>query len=168
MGSAEFVSLEEYFRHPGKPACEYADGVLRSRSMPTKRHGLTQFLLVKALRLQGIDALGEVWVQLSERRVLVPDVIAAENIRNPFPMEPVTLCGEVLSADESLSAVFAKCEEYHSWGVPYCWILDPERQLAWEYHSGGVPVAAELTGVLRAGALVVGLDEIFGPLSAEL
>jgi hypothetical protein len=36
--------------------------------------------------------------------------------------------------------MLVKCEKYHAWGVPYFWVIDPDKHNAWEYHSGGEPV----------------------------
>ena len=39
--------------------------------------------------------------------------------------------------------MLAKCEEYHAWGVPFCWVVDPVKRTAWEYHSAAEPVRAQ-------------------------
>ena len=80
----------------------------------------------------------------------------------PYPIKPVFLCCEVLSAEETLGAMLGKCEEYHEWGVPHCWVIDPEKRSAWEYHKGGEPV--RVTESLRAGELSVGPQELFSAL----
>ncbi len=162
MSSAALVSLDEYLHRSGKPSCEYVDGVLHPKSMPTKLHALIQYMLVALLRKQDVEALPEVTVRLAEKRFLIPDVIAAATITHPYPSEPVLLCAEILSPEDRLSAVFAKCEDYHGWGVPFCWVIDPERQIAWEFHGGSAaPVRLERDGVLRAGQLSVRLDDLF-------
>jgi Uma2 family endonuclease len=165
MSSTTLISLEEYLTRSDKPTCEYIDGVLRPKPLPTKLHALIEFLLVAILRRQGVDALAEVSVRLSNTRVLVPDVIAAPRIQDPYPTEPVTLCVEILSPDDRLSAAFAKCEEYRSWGVPYCWVIDPVKQTAWEYHSGSDPARIERDGTLRADTLFVKLSDLFAQQS---
>jgi Uma2 family endonuclease len=162
MSNTAIIPLEEYLTRTDKPICEYIDGVLRPKPLPTKLRGLIEFLLVTILRRQGVDALAEVWVRLSNTRMLVPDVIAPPEIQDPYPTEPVTLCVEILSPDDRLSAAFAKCEEYRSWGVRFCWVIDAVEQTAWEYHSGSDPVRVERDGALRAGVLVVRLNDLFG------
>ena len=72
------------------------------------------------------------------------------------------LCCEILSPGDSLDEVFAKCQEYHAWGVPFCWVLDPVKRIAWEYHSGGEPRRAYV--MLRAGDIALDLTEIFSGL----
>src|SRR5438067_10350924 len=69
------MSVEEYLKYSGKPNCEYIDGELRPKPMPTSNHGLLEFLLAWLLRQQGMDARPEVTVRISPTRYLVPDVI---------------------------------------------------------------------------------------------
>jgi hypothetical protein len=48
--------------------------------------------------------------------------------------------------------------------VPHCWVIDPERRTALEYHGGGEPAKLDSAGSLRAElsaplrALFSGLD----------
>jgi|SRR5450432_1389286 Uma2 family endonuclease len=157
------VSVAEYLSGSFKPACEYIDGVLRQKPMPTKLHALMQFLLVALLRRQGVEALAEVSVRVSPTRFLIPDVIADIRIEDPYPTAAVALCVEILSPEDRLSTVFAKCEEYHAWGVPCCWIIDPVKQTAWEYHLGCDPARVAPEAILRAGELAASLNELFLP-----
>src|SRR5271170_5194619 len=161
MSSTALVSVEEYLRLTEKPYCEYADGVLSPKAMPTKSHALIQFLVIVLLRKQGVEALSEVTVRLSETKFLIPDVIAARTIQSPYPTEPVLLCVEILSPKDRVGAMLAKCEQYHVWGVPFCWVIDPEKQTAWQYHSGGEPEHVDRNGTLTAGELSVHLEELF-------
>lgn len=159
MGSTSITPVEEYLSRTEKPLCEYRDGVLRAKPMPTKLHGLVQFTLVLLLRRLGLDAVPEVTLWLSPTRYLIPDVIAAKSIADPYPVEPVELCCEILSPEDRLGAMLAKCEEYHAWGVPYCWVIDPVKQSGWEYHAGAEPVRVE--SVLNAGQTTIQLAELF-------
>jgi Uma2 family endonuclease len=161
MSSTALVSVEEYLRRTEKPYCEYADGVLSPKAMPTKSHALIQYLLLVLLNNQGVEALPEVTVRLSGTKFLIPDVIAARTIQSPYPTEPVQLCVEILSPDDRLGAMLAKCEQYHAWGVPFCWVIDPEKQTAWQSHTGREPERLEPGGVLQAGELSVRLEELF-------
>jgi Uma2 family endonuclease len=120
MSSATFVPVENYLRLTGKPTCEYRDGVLYSKALLTTFHGILELMLGLALRKLGLQAAAEVTVRLSPTKYLVPDVIAARVLESPYPTEPVLLCCEILSPEDSLGATLAKCEEYHAWGVPFC------------------------------------------------
>jgi Uma2 family endonuclease len=162
MSTAALVPVEEYLRLTDKPTCEYREGALYPKPMPTKFHGVIQFMLVAMLRKLGLDAVPEVTVRLSPVKYLVPDVIAAPVIQSPYPTEPVLLCCEILSPEDRLGTMLAKCEEYHAWGVPFCWVIDPVKRTAWEYHAAVEPVRA--TATLCAGEIVVSLEELFSAL----
>jgi Uma2 family endonuclease len=164
MSAATIVSLEDYLHRTEKPYCEYVDGVLYPKAMATKLHSLIQFLLQVMLDRQGVEALAEVHVRLSPTKYLIPDVIAAPEIQSPYPTEPVLLCVEILSPEDRVGATLAKCEEYHAWGVPFCWVIDPEKQTGWQYHAGGDPERVDRGGVLVAGVLNVRLEELFAGL----
>jgi hypothetical protein len=103
MSSAALVSLEEYLHRSEKPLCEYMDGVLQPKPMPTKLHGRIQYVLVALLRRQNAEAL-------------------AATIQSPNPIEPVLWCAEILSPEDRLGATLTKCEQpgwhYHFGGEP--------------------------------------------------
>ncbi len=172
MSSTALMSVEEYLRLTEKPYREYRDGVLYPKAMPTTLHGLVQFMLLVALHKRGLQAASEVTVRLSPTKYLVPDVVAAAVLQSPYPTEPVLLCCEILSplfgaprqnsSEDRFGAMLGKCEEYHAWGVPFCWVIDPVKRSAWEYHSGGEPVRA--TETLGAGEISVSLEELFAGL----
>src|ERR1700689_4687099 len=164
MSVTTLVPVEEYLRYSDKPNCEYRDGVLYPKPMPTTFHGLLEFMLVVMLRKLGLQAAPEVTVKVSPTKYLVPDVIAAAVLQSPYPPEPVLLCCEILSPEDRLGTMLAKCEEYHAWGVPFCWVIDPVKRSAWEYHSASEPVRE--TETLRAGELSVNLEELFSALDA--
>lgn len=165
MSTTVLMPVEEYLRLTEKPYCEYRDGVVSQKSMPTTFHGILQLILGAALRKLGLQAGSEVTVQVSPTKYLVPDVVAAPVLQSPYPTEPVLLCCEILSPEDRLGATLSKCEEYHAWGVPYCWVIDPVKRTAWEYHSGGEPERASTA--LRAGEISVSLEELFSALPAS-
>ena len=165
MSSTPHVSVEEYLRYSEKPNCEYRDGVLYPKPLPTTFHGLLEFMLVALLRKLSLEAAPEVTLKLSPTKYLVPDVIAAPVLQSPYPTEPALLCCEILSPEDRLGTMLAKCEEYHAWGVPFCWVTDPIKRTAWQYHSAADPVRA--TAVLQAGEIAVSLEELFSALDTS-
>ena len=166
MSTATLVSVEEYLRLTEKPYREYRDGVPFPKSTPTWSHGAVQVMLAMLLHKAGLRAGSEVSLRMSPTKVLIPDVIAdvmaARSMQDPYPTEPVLLCCEILSPEDRLGPTLVKCEEYHAWGVPFCWVVDPVKRTAWEYHSGDEPVRA--VGSLRAGKIDVSLSELFSAL----
>ena len=162
MSTVNLVPVEEYLHYSEKPYCEYREGVLYPKPMPTMFHGVLEWILVTMLRNLGLKAAAEVTVKLSPTKYLVPDVIAAPVLEGAYPTEPVLLCCEILSPKDRLGSMLAKCEEYHAWGVPFCWVIDPIKRTAWEYHAATEPVRA--TGTLRAGEYAINLEELFSAL----
>jgi Uma2 family endonuclease len=116
------------------------------------------------LSKQGKIALPELSVRVTPTTFLVPDVAVVRSLQQPYPTDPAELCIEILSPEDQIGSVLAKCEKYHAWGVPYCWIIDPGKQIAWEYHSSGEPARYDRSGALRAGDLSIPLDELFSGL----
>ncbi|HYP12917.1 MAG TPA: Uma2 family endonuclease [Bryobacteraceae bacterium] len=162
------ISVEDYLRRSEKPNCEYRDGELYPKPKPTLLHSLMEFVLQVLLRSHGLQAAAETTVQLGPHRFLVPDVIASSSLRSPYPTDPVQLCIEILSPDDRLGATLAKCEEYHGWGVPFCWVLDPVKQVEWQYDAGGEPVRVDRQGTLRGGELALSMDHIFSEVERAL
>jgi Uma2 family endonuclease len=162
------ASVEEYLRTNYKPACEYTDGVLRQKPMPRRKHGLLQGRLAYliALSFPDFEAASEVTVQIRTGKYLVPDLIVQrrDRIQDPHPSEPVHLCVEILSPDDRMSEILAKCEEYHAWGVETAWVVDPEAQRAWEYRSGQRPAEVSGSGSLTADGISISLPELFSVL----
>jgi Uma2 family endonuclease len=159
------MPVGDYLRLTEKPYREYRDGVVTPKAMPTKLHSIIQRVLMTLLQKQGVEAFPELTVRISSSKFLVPDVAVADDFPGPYPTEPVLLCCEILSPEDRLGAMLAKCDEYHAWGVPFCWVIDPVKRTAWEYHSAAEPVKVAET--LRAGELSVNLGELFSALNTN-
>ena len=160
MSTSALMPVDEYLRLTQKPNHEYRNGEVCSKAMPTKLHSLIQRALLSLLK--NVRAFPELTLQISPTKYLIPDVAVADDFPGPYPTEPVLLCCEILSPEDRLGTMFAKCDEYHAWGVPFCWVIDPVKRTAWEYHSDGEPQRA--SGTLRAGEIAVSLDELFSVL----
>ncbi len=164
MSSTTLVTVEEYLRNSEKPNREYRDGVVYPKAYSTKFHSIIQRALLMLLRGPEMQALPELTVQISPTKYLLPDVVMATDFPGPYPTDPLQLCCEILSPEDRLGAMLGKCEEYHAWGVPYCWVIDPVKRTAWEYHSGLEPLRVATD--LRAGELAVNLEELFSKLDS--
>jgi len=166
------ISVEEYIARfvegNEKPTCEYVDGELFPKSMGTMNHArvqrnLAHFLLVKYE--DRYETLTELTTRLAERHFLVPDIAVIDlshpiQGRYPSPNEPVFLCVEIMSPPDRFGKLAAKCEEYHAWGVPHCWIIDPETQTAWEYTPTDKEPRKQQTS-LTAGVIELRFSDIF-------
>jgi Uma2 family endonuclease len=166
MSTTVLMPVEEYLRLTEKPYREYRDGVVSLKAMPTKFHSIIQYALLMLLRGQGVRPWPELTVRISPTKYLVPDVSVAGDFPGPYPTDPILLCCEILSPEDRLGATLGKCEEYHAWGVPFCWVIDPVKRSAWEYHAESEPVRASTT--LHAGELSIGLEELFSALDSTL
>lgn len=171
------ISVEEYiarFAEGGeKPACEYLDGELFPKSMGTLNHALVQRNLSHFLFVKFDDryvSVPELTTRLAERRFLIPDIAVFDRShpfegRYPGPGQPIFLCVEIMSPPDRFGKLNAKCEEYHAWGVPHCWIIDPDRQIAWEYTPADYQ-PREMHGSLTAGPISLTFPEIFRDIEA--
>jgi Uma2 family endonuclease len=165
MAAQTLVSVEEYLRASSKPACEYIDGVLHQKTMPTFLHSLMQSRLVSLLLrvAPGFNVLPELTVQVRPDKFLIPDVAVqrAEDRQEPYPTKPVYLCVEILSPQDRYGEAFTKCEDYHAWGVQFCWVIDPEKRLCWEYAAGDRPNPISAGGRLTAGEIAIDVNDLF-------
>lgn len=170
--SIPLVSVEEYVARfvdgDEKPAQEYVDGLLEHRGVGTEKHGIVQAkiaTLINQFYESQFTSITELTSRTQETRFYIPDV-AVEEVSKPIagcypgPGEPVYLCVEVLSPPNRLGKMFAKCEEYHRWGVLYCWVVDPETKRAWEYYREDAEWR-EVNETLTAGAISLSLAEVF-------
>ena len=168
MASAPRISLEEYLRSRYEPECELIGGELFQKPTGTREHMRMERRLADLLARDERAGLGEVIHELSVLRgdeVRIPDLVFARpgaQFQNGILIDAPVLCVEMLSPSQRPSELFAKCEVYHTWGVPYCWIIDPAKKLAWEYHQDApvqlIPPSASLT----AGEITVTCNELFG------
>jgi len=170
--STPLVSVEEYiarFVEGGeKPTCEFEDGVLIPKPMPSKKHSQVQANIVALVRgnyAGALNPLPELTTRLRATHFLVPD-IAVEDLskpiegRYPGPNDPVLLCVEIKSPPDRIGKLLGKCEDYHKWGVPYCWVIDPENKIAWEYFPDDLE-PRKAVDHLTAGPIRLSLGDVF-------
>jgi Uma2 family endonuclease len=168
MSTSALTTVDEYLNLDVKPYCEYVDGVLYPKPVPTSYHSLIQMLLgaLLTVRAQQFYALSEVHVRIRPGKYLVPDiaVVRRELFEHPYPTKPVFLCIEIASPEDRPGQLLAKCEDYHQWGVPHCWIVDPERRIAWIYDRDTDWVKLNEAGTLVAGEIEIPIAELFSQL----
>jgi Uma2 family endonuclease len=170
--STRLISTEEYiarFVEGGeKPMCEYIDGALRTKPIPTRKHSQVQANVIPHIgrnNEEQSEALPELTTQLRKAKFYVPD-ISAEDLAHPiqgrYPGsgDPVFLCVEIKSPDDRIGKLFSKSEDYHTWGVPHCWIIDPERKVAREYTPND-PEPRKSDLALNAGPIQIALTGVF-------
>ena len=166
--TSTLVSVEEYLNTNYKPACEYREGVLTQKPMPTRKHGSLQVRFGQIIlnRYPAFDPAAALTVAVKPNRFLVPDlgVQLRADIQDPYPTRPIHLCIEILSPEDRLAEAAAKCNEYAGWGVPHNWVIDPEKRRAWQYQSATGLVEVPADGALGAGPISISLAELFATL----
>jgi Uma2 family endonuclease len=168
--AATFVPVEEYLRNLNDTRCEYVDGALIEKPMPTWMHAVLQAWISALIMREYPQYLagGEVHSRLKATEFRLPDI--AVQLRQIAQQEnyaerPPAICVEILSPEDRIGGIFAKCERYHDWGVPICWIIDPLKRRAWTYERGGEPTLQ--ADVLVASDIRLSLVDVFSILDGQ-
>src|SRR5579875_3457018 len=122
---------------------EFIHGQLVESVSGGKGHSECQFNLV--LRLKPIaKAMGAVvhqeWTLVHNDEWLIPDVMLTqpgpyETDGRGFLLSTPLLCIEILSPGQKESELLRKSKQYHRWGIPHCWVIDPAEQACFESHG---------------------------------
>lgn len=164
------VSVEEYERTPRLfERHEYVDGVLIEKPLPTWKHSKLQLRvgILLSRDYPHLDIGSELHSKLRERNWRIPDLAVQKSEiakQERYAFAPLVLAIEIRSPEDKWSEIFEKFEDYHVWGVPYCWLIDPETERAWTYHKN--EDFEEVTGnsQIQAGDIQLSLGEIFSRL----
>lgn len=167
------VSVEEYEQTPELfEHYEYVDGVLVEKPVPTIKHAELQ-VWVGSLLLQYYPRLyigSELHSKLRERNWRIPDISVQKREiarAEKYAFTPLLLAIEVRSPEDKWSEVLRKFEDYYAWGVPYCWLIDPEAERAWTYHKSEDFEEVTNKGQIQAGNIQLSLEEIFSRLHQD-
>ena len=163
MGAKTLVTPEEYLSTDYSPDVDYVDGVLEDRNVGEKDHGKLQLNLAILFRSQRIRAhvFIETRLQVKATRWCVPDIcvyLDAEPEEQVFTQPPF-ICIEILSPEDRLKRMFAKCQDYLEMGVPNVWLLDPWEQKAYRCDVRGVDQVDRLE--TAGGEIRLSLSEVF-------
>jgi Uma2 family endonuclease len=168
--AAALVPIAEYLRTFDDTHCEYVDGVLIQKPMPTWMHAVLQ-AWISALIMRKYPqylAGGEVHSRLGKTEFRLPDIAVQRREiaeQESYAEQPPVLCVEILSPEDRAGALFEKCEGYHRWGVPVCWIIDPVTREAWTFERGAEPLPTR--DELIALEIHLALDEVFSIFDAR-
>lgn len=167
------VSVEDYEMTPVLfERYEYVDGLLTPRSRPTRKHSLLQGWLA-FLFYQHYSSLvhgPELHSKISNTGWRIPDYAvwhrqAADD--QQYAYAPLLLTIEIRSPDDRWSEMLRKFEDYHEWGVPFCWLFDPEHERAWTYHRGEDFNEVTAKESILAGEIELALAEVFSVLHGK-
>lgn len=161
------ISLEDYLGHTYEPECELISGELVPKPVGTLDHSHAAKTIERILDEFATLGLGRAERELSIRKsqdVRIPDIVffdISSRVERGILIDPPMLCVEILSPSQYPSQLFAKCEAYHAWGVPYCWVIDPVRRCAWEYHKDLPVRLANDDTPLTAGQIEIDASRLF-------
>ncbi len=160
------ISVEEYLKSVYRPDCDYVDGVVQERNLGERDHSGIQGNLVAFFRSRsqqtGIKAWPEWRFQVKPTRFRVPDVIVTrgtpdEKILSTIPL----LCIEILSAEDTVSRLNQRIQDYLEFGVPDVWVVDPAERRLWIYRANGMREAEGTSVTLEGTDIEVPFSEIF-------
>jgi Uma2 family endonuclease len=158
----EQVPEDVYLVSPEFEYAEYLDGIVIEKPVPHKKHGRLVVWLSTLIEQSDYGGAVEVRSKLGPRHYRLPDLAVAPKAEwqtGPgYPEKPYFLCVEILSNRKDFKATVEKCHLYHVWGVPHCWILDPESETAWQYDKD---TQVMKTSELSAGSLRLSVEKIF-------
>ena len=165
MDVAALVSAEEYLNTSYSPDREYVDGVVVEREVGERPHSRVQSNLIYFFRQRYPQLF--VWPEQRVRTVpgkrwRIPDVCVTLDDPTIDVFEaPPFLCIEILSAEDRISRILEKLEEYQTFGVRHIWVLDPRRKKAFTYDGSLREVSGE---IITAADASLPLSEIFDRL----
>jgi Uma2 family endonuclease len=168
--TAVLVSEEEYLHTIYEPDCDFVDGHLLERNVGERPQSILQGELIiffGARRKEwSVRVFPEQRIRVAPRRYRIPDVCV---YREPAPRDrvfanPPFIAIEILSAEDRMSRMRVKIDDYLRFGVSYVWIIDPEERKADVYTPAGFYEAKDLILRTEDPRIELPLSELFGAL----
>ena len=152
--SEELWTVREYLRTTWSPDREFVDGRIEERNLGEKEHSIIQRYLTVLFAIKraewAVEVFPELRTQTQSRRFRVPDVLVTHSADQfeRYVTKPPLIAVEILSPEDTLTAMRAKAAEYREFGIEHIWIIDPEARVVHRYtgtgleevHSGGLTV----------------------------
>ena len=153
MATITQISAEEYFRLPhAEREAEFVHGVVVERTMPDFLHSHIQAQLAYLLKLalqqhKGYYVCTELRMRVDTNIIRLLDLCLLDYKADPdsAPTRPPLLAVEIVSKDDSYTGLLTKLREYHNWGVPNVWLIDPGLGQLARYETTGLIEVNELT-----------------------
>jgi Uma2 family endonuclease len=163
--TTSFVSVEEYLKSSFDPDAEYIDGQIHERTGGENDHSAWQAAICAWFRQQTkegqIRVRPELRVQVAPTSFLVPDVTLLDRNRpiEKIATHPPVAVFEVLSPEDTLKRVMAKCTRYEQMGIQTILVIDPDGP-KYKYQSGRLEPLELRAFVLPGSSARFDLDEI--------
>jgi Uma2 family endonuclease len=168
--SDELWTVREYLRTNWSPDREFVDGCIEELNLGEKEHSLIQRYLTFLFMLKraewGVEDVPSLRTQTQTKRFRVPDVLVmrAEEKFERYVTQPPLIATEILSPEDTLTAMRAKAAEYRDFGVENIWIIDPEPRIVYRYVSGALEEVRTDELTVEGTAIRVVLSEMFAEL----
>jgi Uma2 family endonuclease len=154
-----------------RPDIEYVRGEIVERGMPDLVHSGAQKRLIVIFStmedLHRVYAFPELRLQLAEDVFRVPDVTVFTDAlpSQLVPDRPPLCVVEIVSRDDRYTELLQKLEEYHRWGEPHIWVVDPWLERLSVYDGSDLRQTADLglPGIDRRitiGELIRGFKDV--------
>jgi Uma2 family endonuclease len=161
------ISVEDYLNTSFSPDCHYVGGALVERNGGEKEHGRIQRALIRYLakyRSAGLEAWPEQRIQISPDHYRVVDVCITEGEpEGQIFVEPPLVCIEILSRNDTLDQLQEVIDDYAKIGVPYIWIINPWKHIAYVGSPAGFVRVSD--GIFRTASphpdVMIPLDELY-------
>ena len=169
-----FVPEEEYLRSTYEPECEYVDGLLLPKPMPTLMHSRLQAFLVALLVREeeefGIRVYVELRMKVADGRFRLPDVaVYTSPVSGRAPTQAPWLTIEIVSEGELWHDLKSKINDHHLMGVPNILVADPKAREVLAAGGDGLlhqlpnPLLVTLT-LPNGKTLTIDFDHLFAQL----
>ena len=153
MAATATISAEQYFQlsFPEREA-ELDHGVISERPLPDFLHSYIQSELILLLRLllrtkTEYSVCPELRMRVSKDVVRILDICVLDYRpdTDTAPAKPPLVAIEVVSKDDRYTEILKKLREYHEWGVPHVWLIDPRSEQLGVYGPKGFMQVEALT-----------------------
>ena len=172
-----FVPEEEYLRTDYEPNCEYVDGVLEPKALPTALHSCVQKLLCLLLapmqRTHRMIVWPELHVRIRPGKHRIPDLAIMPDIYRRDKTVPPLVVIDVVSNSDSLRTTRARIDDLHGMGTLWTIVVDPERREVYvadtdtTFHQLRAPLLVTLPLPDRPN-LSIDFDRLFAEASEEV
>jgi Uma2 family endonuclease len=168
--SEELWTVREYLRTSWSPDREFVDGRIEERNLGEKEHSILQRFLTVLFAIKRdewrVEVFPELRTQTKARNFRVPDVLVmrAGDKFERYVTQPPLIAIEILSPEDSLTAMQTKAAEYREFGVEHIWIIDPEPRIAYRYTGSALEEVRTGELTVPGTPIRVELSEMFAEL----
>jgi Uma2 family endonuclease len=166
-------TVEEYLRTSWSPDRELVEGRIEERNLGEKEHSILQayvtYLFMSKRAEWKIEIFPELRTQTKATNFRVPDVLVnrAEDKFKRYVTRPPLIAIEILSPEDTMTAMRRKAEEYRLFGVENIWVIDPAKRVAYHYAGSGLEKVRTGELAVPGTQIRIVLSEMFAELDRD-